>query len=234
MKITERSHFFFTYAHENMKLNKRVLMMTKVTFEDVFDGLQILPSRDDTEGKFIDILKKQKELMEFAIANHSKVMQVRFDLHYPSDGSILPSPDHISDFSYNLSRRLKRMVIATHRVDPLYLWVREIHDSSFPHYHFLLWINSNAIKNKFTIFNITNETWKNTLKINEDVLVHYCLNKRRYPEYGNGTVIDKNKEDFSVKRDVAFRSGSYLSKTFSKDGLDKHAWRYGYSRLPRA
>jgi len=23
MKITERSHFFFTYAHENMKLNKR-------------------------------------------------------------------------------------------------------------------------------------------------------------------------------------------------------------------
>ena len=115
--------------------------MTKFTFEDVFDGLQILPSRDDTEGKFIDILKKQKELMEFAIANHSKVMQVRFDLHYPSDGSILPSPDHISDFSYNLSRRLKRMVIATHRVDPLYLWVREIHDSSFPHYHFLLWIN---------------------------------------------------------------------------------------------
>lgn len=209
-------------------------MMTKVRFEDVFDGLQILPSRDDTEGKFIDILKKQKELMEFAIANHSKVMQVRFDLHYPSDGSILPSPDHISDFSYNLSRRLKRMVIATHRVDPLYLWVREIHDSSFPHYHFLLWINSNAIKNKFIIFNITNETWKNTLKINEDGLVHYCLNKRRYPEYGNGTVIDKNKEDFSVKRDVAFRSGSYLSKTFSKDGLDKHAWRYGYSRLPRA
>ena len=88
------------------------------------------------------------------------------------------------------------MVIATHRVDPLYLWVREIHDSSFPHYHFLLWINSNAIKNKFTIFNITNETWKNTLKINEDGLVHYCLSKIRYPEYGNGTVIDKNKEDF--------------------------------------
>ena len=23
MKITERSHFFFTYAHENIKLNKR-------------------------------------------------------------------------------------------------------------------------------------------------------------------------------------------------------------------
>ena len=38
-------------------------MMTKVTFEDVFDGLQILPSRDDTEGKSIDILEKQKELM---------------------------------------------------------------------------------------------------------------------------------------------------------------------------
>mgnify|MGYP000703663378 CR=1 FL=1 len=175
--------------------------------------------------------EKQKELMEFAIANHSKVMQVRFDLHYPSDGSILPSPDHISDFSYNLSRRLKRMVIATHRVDPLYLWVREIHDSSFPHYHFLLWINSNAIRIIY-YFQYNNEHGK-YFKINEDGLVHYCLNKRRYPEYSNGTVIDKNKEDFSVKRDVAFRSGSYLAKTYSKDGLDKHAWRYGYSRLPR-
>ena len=142
--------------------------MTKVTFEDVFDGLQILPSRDDTEGKFIDILEKQKELMEFAIANHSKVMQIRFDLHYPSDGFILPSSDDISVFSYNLSRRLKRMVIATHRVDPLYLWVREIHDSSFPHYHFLLWINANAIKNKFTVFDMANKIWKNTLMTNEE------------------------------------------------------------------
>ena len=207
--------------------------MTKVTFEDVFDGLQILPSRDDTEGKFIDILEKQKELMEFAIANHSKVMQIRFDLHYPSDGFILPSSDDISVFSYNLSRRLKRMVIATHRVDPLYLWVREIHDSSFSHYHFLLWINANAIKNKFTVFDMANKIWKNTLKTNEEGLVHYCLNKKRDPEYDNGITLDRNKEDFSMKRDVAFRSGSYLSKTFSKDGLDKHAWRYGYSRLSR-
>ena len=208
-------------------------MMTKVTFEDVFDGLQILPSRDDTEGKFIDILEKQKELMEFAIANHSKVMQIRFDLHYPSDGFILPSSDDISVFSYNLSRRLKRMVIATHRVDPLYLWVREIHDSSFSHYHFLLWINANAIKNKFTVFDMANKIWKNTLKTNEEGLVHYCLNKKRDPEYDNGITLDRNKEDFSMKRDVAFRSGSYLAKTFSKDGLEKHAWRYGYSRLSR-
>ena len=216
-----------------MNNQKGVFMMKEVTFEDIFDGLQILPSRDETEVKFIDILNKQKELMEFAIANHSKVMQIRFDLHYPSDGSILSSPEHISDFSYNLSRRLKRMVIATHRVAPLYLWVREIHDSSFPHYHFLLWINANAIKNRFTVFDMANKLWKNTLKTNEEGLVHYCLSKRREPEYDNGIVIDKNKEDFSTKRDVAFRSGSYLAKTFSKDGLGRHAWRYGYSRLPR-
>ena len=209
-------------------------MKREVTFEDVFDGLQILPSRDDTESKFIDILRKQKELMDFSLAEHSKIMQLRFDLHYPSDGSILPSPDHISNFSYNLSRRLKRMVIATHRVDPLYLWVREIHDSSFPHYHFLLWINANAIKNKFSVFVMATKIWIISFITNEDGLVHYCLSKRREPEYDNGIVIDKNKEDFSMKRDVAFRSGSYLSKTYSKDGLDKHAWRYGYSGLPRA
>ena len=74
---------------------------------------------------------------------------------------------------------------------------------------------------------------KNTLKTNEDGLVHYCLSKKRVPEYDNGIIIDRNKDDFSLKRDAAFRSGSYLAKTFSKDGLDKHAWRYGYSRLSR-
>ena len=208
-------------------------MKKEITFEDVFDGLQILPSRDETEVKFIDILEKQKELMEFALASHNKVMQIRFDLHYPSEGFILPSSDDISIFSYNLSRRLKRMVIASHRVDPLYIWVREIHDSSFPHYLFLLWINANAIKNKFTVFDMANKIWKNTLNTNEEGLVHYCLNKKRDPEYDNGIIIDRNKDDFSLKRDVAFRSGSYLAKTFSKDGLDKHAWRYGYSRLSR-
>ena len=36
-------------------------MKKEITFEDVFDGLQILPSRDETEVKFIDILEKQKE-----------------------------------------------------------------------------------------------------------------------------------------------------------------------------
>lgn len=74
---------------------------------------------------------------------------------------------------------------------------------------------------------------ENNLNTNEEGLVHYCLNSKRDPEYDNGIVIDKNKEDFSMKRDVAFRSGSYLAKTFSKDGLEKHAWRYGYSRLSR-
>ena len=51
----------------------------------------------------------------------------------------------------------------------------------------LLWINANAIKNKFTIFDIANETWKNTLKTNEDGLVHYCLSKKRVPEKENLT-----------------------------------------------
>ena len=209
-------------------------MMKEVTFEGIFAGLQILPSRDETEVKFIDILEKQKELMELALANHSKVMQIRFDFHYPSDGSILPSSDDISVFSYNFSRRLRRKVIATHKVDPFYLWVREIHGSSFSHYHLLIWINSNAIKNKFIIFGIANKLWKNTVKTNEDGLVHYCLNKKRDPEYDNGIIIDRYKDNFSLKRYTAFSSVSYLSKKFSKDQLARHSWRYGCSSIYRA
>ena len=40
-------------------------MKKAITFKDVFDGLQILPSRDDTESKFIDILRSKKNLWIF-------------------------------------------------------------------------------------------------------------------------------------------------------------------------
>ena len=46
-------------------------MKKKLHSEDVFDGLQILPSRDE-QKLFIDILDKTKELMEFALATIAK------------------------------------------------------------------------------------------------------------------------------------------------------------------
>lgn len=41
-------------------------MKKEITFEDVFVDCKSFLQEDETEVKFIDILDKQKELMEFA------------------------------------------------------------------------------------------------------------------------------------------------------------------------
>lgn len=202
--------------------------MVRITNEKEFKNLEILsyPS-----GMYVDILECQYSLMTHALQKHSKVMQVRFDLHYPSDGSIIPNDGDISTFSYNFSRRLSRMCISSHRLDPYYLWVREIAYASYPHYHFLVWINANAIQHMYTIFNIVGDVWDNVLNTDESRLVHYCLNKSRDPKYDNGIIIDRNSDNYGYSLQEAFRSGSYLSKVDTKDNLNKFGHKFGYSKI---
>ena len=125
--------------------------MEPILFGNSFNEFEVLSIHS---GLYTDILERQKNIMQHALQRHNKVMQVRFDLHYPADASISPSPDDISTFSYNFSRRLKRMRICSHRVDPHYIWVRELKESEYPHYHFMVWINASAIQNRYTILTL--------------------------------------------------------------------------------
>ena len=202
--------------------------MVRITNEKEFKNLEILlyPS-----GMYVDILECQYSLMTYALQKHSKVMQVRFDLHYPSDGSIIPNDGDISTFSYNFSRRLSRMCISSHRLDPYYLWAREMAGAIYPHYHFLVWINANAIQHMYTIFKIATVVWDNILNANKSSLVHHCLNKNRNHKYYNGIIIDRNSDEYGYSLQEAFRSGSYLSKVDTKDNLNKFERKFGHSKI---
>lgn len=199
-----------------------------ISFESTFNQFNTLsfPS-----GSHTGILECQNRLMEHSLRMHSKVMQVRFDLHYPSNGTITPLFGHISAFTDNFSRRLKRMLIQSHRVDPLYLWVRELVNSDFPHYHFLVWVNANAIQNQYTIFDIAEQVWGNVLNTNGTPLVHYCLNKNRPRKYDNGIILKRYSDDYAFAMQEAFRAGSYLSKVEDKESLNRFERSYGYSRI---
>lgn len=202
--------------------------MVNITYENTFNGFDIFGCQS---GMYVEILSHQGELMSICLQGHSKVMQVRFDLHYPADNSIVPCFEHISVFSYNFSRRLSRMCISSHRLDPHYLWVREIAHAGCPHYHFLVWINANAIQHEYTIFNIAEEVWGNTLNTNGKHLVHYCLNKAREPKYDNGIIMNRSSDDYKYAIQEAFRAGSYLAKVDSKDDLNKFEHKFGCSRV---
>lgn len=207
---------------------KRRITMEQILTGNNFNGYEVLSLKS---GLYKDILERQKSIMEHSLQRHSKVMQVRFDLHYPSDGSIVPSSDDISDFSYNFTRRLKRMNVSSHRVDPRYLWARELHRSDFPHYHFLLWVNANAMQDKYTIFDMATDAWCNVLNTDARELINFCINKKRPSRYDNGILINRNSEDCEYAKNVAFRAGSYLAKVAYKDSLNKFERKYNYSRV---
>lgn len=199
-----------------------------ISFENTFNQFNILPFQS---GLYSNILEYQERLMNDSLQRHSKVIQIRFDLHYPSDGSVLPSFHHISSFTEIISKRFKRMNISSHKVDLHYLWAREVVDSDYPHYHFIFWINANAIQNKYTIFNLVGEVWGNVLNTDGSRLVHYCLNKNRNPRYDNGIIMNKYSDDYEKAMNEAFRAGSYLAKVDDKDALNKSERKFGHSRI---
>jgi hypothetical protein len=98
--------------------------------------------------------------LEDMVHRHSKVFQVRFDLHYPSDGSVEHDPKQIRDFNEYMKRDLERNYPLpkdgqrrssgkdgeeTHKVDPRIISVREQHEESpHVHYHCLCLVNGKA------------------------------------------------------------------------------------------
>lgn len=201
--------------------------MNEITFENVYKDHTILPYKYSGDEKFIEILDRQHRYTEYMLSRHCKVIQTRFDLHYPQDCSIVPSNTHIHNFNENIMRYLNSHRLNGHCYDAVHMWVREQHDSNFPHYHQIVWVNANASRNPYFIFQLATHYWSKVLRIDATNLVHHCMT------HTNGIIIDRNKDNCNANLNDAFRAGSYLAKTKSKSTREKGAWLCGGSRLPK-
>lgn len=201
------------------------------TFGSTHNGIQINTDQRKGLGCITSILDNYQKHLAHMIASHSKVMQVRFDLHYPNDGTIVPNRQHIYNFNYNLKRKLQReTIIGGHRVDPQILWTEEINSSTAPHYHFLLLANGNAKNNyKELLKNTVNPLWKNTINSDNDGLVDYC--DKNGP---NGLMITRSSPDVLTQINRCSYQASYLAKIKTKDARGKGCWLMGGSRVPSA
>ncbi len=74
---------------------------SNVTYHATCNGFPINTNQIMEQGCFTQILNKYHTHLIDMVNNHSKVMQVRFDLCYPQGGSVIPSNTHIHDFNYN-------------------------------------------------------------------------------------------------------------------------------------
>ena len=199
------------------------------TFDVIHNGLQINTDQSKGLGCITSMLDNYQKHLAHMIASHSKVMQVRFDLHYPNDGNIVPNRQHIYDFNYNLKRKLQReTIIGGHRVDPQILWTEEINTSTAPHYHFLLLVNGNA-KNAYRALlrDTVNPLWKKTINFDNDGLVDYCDK-----DGPNGLMIIRSSLDVLTQINACSYQASYLAKVKTKDARGKGNWLMGGSRIP--
>ena len=176
---------------------------------------------------------------------HSKVLQVRFDIHYPTNGNIKYDSKQIRDFSEYMKRDLERNYplpkdnrkrssgktgLDQHQVDPRMIWVKEQHNNStHPHFHCLTLVNGNSKKTSYDIHKRAERQWKNVLGVKQiEGLVDYCDGEKP-----SSIMIDRNKKDYQNKLKEARQQASYLSKKHGKENLPSRTWKVGGSRIPR-
>jgi len=205
-----------------------------VTYENEYRGYPINTVKEKGLGCDERFLEKYWNHVDDMTNRHSKVMQVRFDLRYPSDGSVDYDSKHISRFCEYLTRSFDRDNSSTHAVDLKLQWARDQkRHSSHPHYHCSALVNGNASQSKYTIFKRAEHYWGIVLKTSQEGLVDYCDKKRDGSRQDNGMMYRRGEENAQKIRGEMQYQASYLAKTRDKDGLSKGAWGGGGSRLPK-
>ncbi|MDR1642229.1 MAG: inovirus Gp2 family protein [Clostridiales bacterium] len=201
----------------------------KTTLSPTHHGLPINTNEERGMACQETILDKYHETLNHMLEAHNKVMQVRFDLHYPQDNSIAPSNDHIHSFNYNLKRSLNREHVAGgHQTDPHLVWVREQHDGHLPHFHHVLLVNGNAKQHYYPLVRRAEKLWRQAIGTEQAGLVDFC------DDHGaNGMMIRKGSDHAQDQLEQCFYQASYLAKERGKETKGKGAWAVGGSRIPR-
>jgi hypothetical protein len=205
-----------------------------ITYENDYRGYPINTVKERGLGCDKRFLEKYRNHVDDMSDRHSKVMQVRFDLRYPSDGSVKFNPRHISRLGWYLTRHFDRDNSTPHSVDLRFRWSCEQKECvPRPHYHCVVLVNGNAIKSEYAIFKQVERYWRIVLETSHGGLVDYCNKKRDGSRQENGMMYRRGAENAQEILEKMQYQASYLAKTRDKDGLSKGAWIEGGSRLPK-
>lgn len=200
-------------------------MKEEITCDNQFHSYSINTGKNYDLGCYKKVLQKIEDTLNTMLKYHSKIMVVRFDIRFPYSISIEKYSEFVSDFDYNLKRKLKReRIIGGHRVDAKTIYVEEQKTGEHPHYHFVVIVNANAKNKYYDIMQTTNELWMKTVNSYETGLVDYCNN------YKNGIIIDRNSDNFNASYNEVFYQLSYLAKVQSKENRNKGSWLVKGSR----
>ncbi|HBO0334671.1 TPA: inovirus Gp2 family protein [Pseudomonas aeruginosa] len=199
--------------------------------DDTFDGLPVMTKRGPLIREHLSSLKRTIEL---AMAQYSRVLAIRVDLHLPQG---IELPDHayenqvISDFFESFRKRIQYHQEKVRARDGYargckvrYVWAREIGQDGRPHYHVLILLNGNAYftvgrlrSERVNMISRMQESWANALRLPVD-LVRNAVHITENAEYQ----IDQRARlgDQDQLPELFYRA-SYLCKEATKSFGDR-------------
>lgn len=204
-------------------------MMTP-TFNSQYQGFMINTNKDAGNSCAEEILNQYHNQLTYMLEKHCRVIQIRFDLHYPLDGSVIPTRKHLYYFRNNLIRKIERdyPVGCAHSPDPQFTWAQEQASSLHSHYHCVLLLNGSIYRCYFTFLQeIVLPIWMKVLNTNNAGIVDFC------DKFGpNGLTMDRNLPDYQQKIQDCFYQFSYIAKIRDKNQRPKGCWHFGGTRNP--
>jgi hypothetical protein len=173
-----------------------------------------------------EILNSIGNLLNFYTERHSKVLVVRFDIHYPQGYTELCRNADVSKCMAYVIKKYKRQGL-----DPFYMWNREIDSSPHPHYHCVIFLDAQKVRAFTHIFETVEQAWGRTLKQSVSGCVHDCMNGEHDC---NGKIIrrDAGKDIFHARCQEVFDQLSYTAKAYSKAPDNDGIRNFATSRIP--
>lgn len=165
--------------------------------------------------------------VEYTSANHSKALFTRLDIRNDRDLDNKIMRKDMPRVCENAKRAIERKYKnSPNKPDVTITWATE-KDGDDPHYHLVIGVNGNAIKNGYSILETMNDVVKKYLNTDKNGLVEYCKSNGKY-----GKMVDRNSPKFTDQLNDVIYAASYLAKTNTKENRPKGARVSSTSRLP--
>lgn len=168
----------------------------------------IWPVQAKPTGWMPKVMKVLGERFCGLLEQHSQILIVRFDLHvnqYTEDNA------QISEFMTKLNYWIKSQYTGVNEVR--YVWVREHEKSKQQHYHVVLMLNGNKIKNPYYIHEQGKQIWANLRGTSYHISKHHHFHRNDHDSICG-----------------AFYHISYLAKARGKGYKPHHTKNYGANR----
>jgi len=210
------------------------MVRSRIISTESFNGYPLLPqNKYANKGYYEKILVALQQRYEFMLAQHSQILVIRLQIHYPACLTAAPDNSCFQSFLEDY-----RQALANNGFSPQILWVREQHHSSNQHYHLVLLLNANKIRSFKGTYGINeiNARWGKALFKYYD----YTGSTAGLAQIGDTHINDTlwrkgivvHRDNQAVLNEV-FKICSYIAKVATKDSIVFNARGFGASYLPQ-